>query len=170
MALPIDLLEVNMNYLGSGTFVTGGAMQDQVFTNAVLQNATAQNPLFFANHSAGGARQYVNMLNATANQFADSNGRSLATITLNGAPVYSPNAQNAANYSGGNYTGNNVNNWDFVGNGLGANNGWIQFFGSTALITTLFDFPFSSPHSNYYCQGSQCSYNQTNQLRTNQNR
>ncbi len=166
-ALPVDLLKVNINYLGNGVLITGGAAQDQEFTNAVLKNATAQNPLFFANHSAGAARQYVNLLNADLNQFRDANGNSLVNIQLNGAPVYSPNAQQAANQSGANYLGSKVNNLDFVGNGLGANNGWIQFFGSTASSILLVSDKYS-PHSSYYCQGSQCSYNQQPKPKTNQ--
>lgn len=146
---------------GSGVFVTGGAIQDQEFMNALMANATADNPFFIANHSAGGARQYVNLLNANPNQFVDKDGNAIAYIQLNGAPVYNPYAQNAADYAGVNYLGNKVNDWDFVGNGLGANNGWGQFLGSGLLSYKL--FTNSSPHSSYYCQGAMCSYNQIKQ-------
>lgn len=87
------------------------------------------------------------------------NGDSLIYIQLNGAPVYSSDAQNAANNSGAVYLGNTVNDWDFVGNGLGANNGWVQFLGSAMLMHKLFGD--DSPHSSYYCQGSLCNDNQS---------
>ncbi len=81
---------------------------------------------------------------------------------MNGAPVYSLDANLVSNISGATYLGNYVNSGDFVGNGLGATNGWSEFLKSTALIPLLFS-DTKSPHSSYYCQGSLCSYNKLNQ-------
>jgi hypothetical protein len=77
---------------------------------------------------------------------------------MNGAPVYIGDASQDARNSGVNFLGNNINSGDFVGNGIGANNGLGQLLWSTEQSWKL--FTKQSPHSSYFCQGAWCNYNQ----------
>ncbi len=163
-----DLLEVNINYLGNGVFVTGNSAKNSDFIN---QYSQARNEIgisdnvLFAGHSAGGASLYNNMISGSFNNIQNQSGNSAVTIILNGAPVNNQQSAYISNQKEVNYDMNNVNSGDFVGNGLGNNNGIGQFIWSNLRSPALFDYRAieaifgSSPHSNYGWVNRLCNFN-----------
>ncbi len=161
-----DTLEVGVNFLGAGIFITQGQAQDQkvveIKTNQIKMNneLTGANDVFtISGHSAGGRRNYITLLNSDPNQYIDANGNSVLQVQSYGAPVNTLDLKRAAERSGAQIVDLQNNSGDFVGNVLGGNGGVVEGVSSAAQSVML--FTKYSPHSNYYCQGSQCNYSST---------
>jgi hypothetical protein len=157
--------------------ITKGAAQDQKLIQTLTQNAQQTGgTVTLSGHSAGGRRNYVNLLNSDPNQYVDANGRPVLQAQFFGAPANVLNLKQATQNSGATYLGQQNNNGDFVGNGLGGNGSVLQAGWSGVNIISLFapevklyqplqkilnveTIKINSPHSNYYCSGAHCNYN-----------
>ena len=181
---------------GGGVVITQGVNQDREFLDIVTGNAKLNNKtVTLSGHSAGGRRNFTNILSSNYNQYLNDKGQSILNLQFVGSPTNFNRAQAIARYTGANLVNSYNNSGDFVGNVLGNNGGNSQILWSTVNIPSLFELPIrpnfnysedvkdykegltsekparfenlSSPHSNYYCHPGICNFNKSNSLSLN---
>ena len=156
----IDLTEVGINQFGGGVLITQGVSQDREFIDIVTGNAKLNNKtVTLSGHSAGGRRNFTNILSSNYNQYLNDKGQSILNLQFVGSPTNLNRVQSLANYTGANLVNSYNNSGDFVGNVLGNNGGNSEVIKSTLASVLLLSSKYS-PHSNYYCHPAICNFSQ----------
>jgi preprotein translocase subunit YajC len=173
-----DVIEVGWNKLLGTTILKSGNLYElNDYGQTIADAAKSYNitGLRMVGHSGGGERLVDGVLNGVkAGEFTDTELR----VQFYGTPVSTKDIIDAGIFSGVSGAKNiqhQINKGDFVAENLGGNSSNVLdknlgLFGP-ALITNGYKlFLDSSPHSNYFCEGSFCGYDKLNLNNINQAR